>query len=56
MNDQENIRLINLRNKLSEKKEEIIVPFQKPSEKTPEQLHKEHLERLAALHRGTRKW
>ena len=48
MDDQENIRQINERNKLEEQKEE----------KSQEQLTKEHLERLAILHRRARgaKW
>ena len=50
MNDQENIRQINERNKLEEE--------EKPEEKSQEQLTKEHLERLAILHRRARgvKW
>lgn len=51
MNDQENIRQINERNKKLEKEE-------KSEEKSQEQLTKEHYERLAALHRQARgqKW
>ena len=47
MNDQENIREIIARNRLEESKEKSI-----------EQLQKEHLERLAILHRraGGIKW
>lgn len=50
MNDQENIREINERNKLEEE--------EKPEEKSIEQQKKEHLERLAILHRRARgiKW
>jgi len=52
MNDQENIREIIERTRLK-------TPEQKDEEKEKEErLHKEHLERLAALHRQARgiKW
>lgn len=52
MNDQENIRQINERNKLEEEEEKVT------EEKSIEQQKKEHLERLAILHRRARgiKW
>ena len=51
MNDQENIREIVERNRLEDSKKE-------EEEKTIEQEKKEHLERLAILHRRARgvKW
>jgi hypothetical protein len=51
MNDQENIREIVERNRLEDSKKE-------EEEKTIEQEKKEHLERLAVLHRRARgeKW
>jgi hypothetical protein len=51
MNDQENIREIIARNRLEDSKKE-------EEEKTIEQKKKEHLERLAVLHRRARgdKW